>query len=63
MNKVFLLAFLLVTASAKLAIEINSYPFSRQMFTCLAGQNVSRAIFQIWDESGTISKDFLSDYI
>jgi len=63
MQKLYLLAFLLVAASAKLAIEINNAAQSREMFNCLASKNMTRALLQFWDEKGTINKEFLGNYI
>ena len=62
MKSIYLLSFLLVLASANLAIDYSIFPDpSGIMFPCLAEQGVTLAIFEIFDEKGNVNQNFLVD--
>jgi len=64
MKSIYLFALLVVLASANTAADITGDTFQRSNFICFASQqNVTLTILQIWDQSGTINKDFLKNYI
>ncbi len=63
MNQIYILALLFAVASANLGADVSYYSAGRTTFTCLAQQNVTLTILQIWDETGTVNKDFLTNYI
>jgi len=64
MKSIFILSFIIVLATAKFGADASYYQVSRNFFTCLSSQqNVTLSILEIWDETGTLNKDFLLDYI
>jgi len=63
MNQIYILALLFAVASANLGADVSYYPATRTTFTCLAQQNVTLTILEIWDETGTVNPNFLNNYI
>ena len=63
MNKICLFALLIAVASANLAADMSNVSPSRESLSCLAGKNVTKVIFKISDEKGTINKNFLDGFI
>jgi len=67
MKSIYLLAFLIVLASANTGVFLRGdlYPvYLKSFFKCAASNyNVNLTVLQIWDEKGNINKDFLSNFI
>ena len=64
MKSLYLLPFILVLASANLAVDFSTYDLPpRNFFSCLSQQNVTKVILEISDEQGNINQNFLKSYI
>jgi len=64
MKSIYLLSFILVLASAKLAVDISSYQFPPTgLFPCLVSQQTLTTILEILDDKGTINKYFLVPWV
>ena len=64
MKSIYLLSFILVLASANLGIDLSNYPFPPLLsLSCLSSQGTSLLMFEIYDDQGSIRKDFLMNYL
>ena len=64
MKSIYLLSFILVLASAKLAIDFSNLSIPPPTFyDCLVNQNATRVVYEISDEQGNINENFIPNYI